>query len=95
MSFSCDSSSIAGGGVQWVGPLPRGDGVSHPAGTFNKPDISLAVSPGGAGDYQCSPHGDQTTVLARVRLHTLRGKLYKPVGLRHKLKHNHDLVKRQ
>ncbi|CAL8249463.1 unnamed protein product [Boreogadus saida] len=76
VSFSCDASSIAGGLVQWVGPLPTPDGVRLPAVTSDKPDFSLAVSQGQAGDYQCSPHGDQshhevTKVLATVRLHTL------------------------
>ncbi|XP_056449227.1 uncharacterized protein LOC130384863 isoform X1 [Gadus chalcogrammus] len=71
VSFSCDTSSIAGGLVQWVGPQPTLDGVRLPAVTSDKPDFSLAVSQGQAGDYLCSPHGDKTKVLATVRLHTL------------------------
>ncbi|XP_030214639.1 uncharacterized protein LOC115545512 isoform X2 [Gadus morhua] len=71
VSFSCDTSSIAGGLVQWVGPQPTLDGVSLPAVTSDKSDFSLAVSQGQAGDYQCSPNGDKTKVLATVRLHTL------------------------
>ncbi|KAK0155704.1 hypothetical protein N1851_001802 [Merluccius polli] len=77
VSFSCDTSSLAGGRVEWVGPQNFSgdvDGVSHPAFTVNKMDSSLAVSkvwPGQSGDYQCVSHGEQTKVLAKVRLHTL------------------------
>ena len=67
--------------MQWVGPQPTLDGVSLPAVTSDKSDFSLAVSQGQAGDYQCSPNGDKTKVLATVRLHTLHGKLYKLVEI--------------